>query len=188
MRIPTFPVAALALLVVFATGAPSPAEAAPQGLTTRPLDLDLSNASVSNVFNLLSEVTGRTIAVDPCVQGSVDLRLQNTPTPLVFDALAMKLSLVYVDEGDRIFVRCRTGAEEPEARRLSLDERATALHDIVSKVAVSARLDGVDYRATRNPRVTLALDGVRLSTALAALGDESGLKVVVEGSKIVVAD
>jgi hypothetical protein len=189
MRTPTFIAAASTLLVVLLSGARNRADAAPPGLTTAPLDLDLSSATVTNVFNLLAEVTGRTIVLDPCVRGSVDLRLKNTPTPLVFDALAMKLSLVYVDEGDRILVRCATGVDEPEARvRVSLDERGAALRDVVSKLAASAGLDGVDYRATRVPRVTVALDGVRLSTALAALGDESGLKVVVVNRRVVVGD
>jgi hypothetical protein len=192
MRNHPFIAAASALVVVLTSGARNSAEAAPPGVTTRPIDLDLSGATVTNVFNLLAEVTERTIVLDPCVRGSVDLRLKNTPTPLVFDALAMKLSLVYVDEGDRILVRCAgsaTGAEEAEARvRVSLNERGTALRDVVSKLAASAGLEGGDYRATRVPAVSVALEGVRLSTALAALGDESGLKVVVVGRRVVVGD
>ena len=98
-------------------------------------------------------------------------------------------SLVYVDEGDRTLVRCATSAEDNEARvRVSLDERGVALRDVVSKLAASTGLDGVDYRATRVPRVTVALDGVRLSTALAALVDENGLKVVVVDRRVVVGD
>lgn len=189
MRTLPFLATASSLLAILASGEPSPAEAAPQGITTRPLDLDLSAATVTNVFNLLSEVTGRAIVVDPCVHGSVDLRLKNTPTPLVFDALAMKLSLAYEEEGDRIRVRCANGGDEHEASvRVTLDERGAALRDVASKLASSAGLDGVDYLATRTPRVTLAVEGVRLSTVLVALGEESGLKLAVARGKLVVRD
>jgi hypothetical protein len=46
----------------------------------------------------------------------------------------------------------------------------------------------VDYRASAKPRVTLTVEGVRISTAIAALSDETNLKIGIAAGKLVVTD
>lgn len=191
-----FPYAALAFALVlpFASGvAPRRADAAPQGLPTRALDIELEATDVRNVYKLLREASARKVTLDPCVGGTVDIRLKNTPLPLVYDALALKLGLFYEeDENGDVRVRCKSDAavsQAPEgAMRVSLVESSTPLEEVLGKVAQDLKLDGVDYRASKRPNVRIAVDRVRLSNVLKVLGDETGLELALVGRRIVVRD
>jgi type II secretory pathway component HofQ len=185
--------AAAALALACALGAgfavPTPAAAAPPSLPNRALDLELKAADIKNVFKLLAEVSQRKVVLDPCVNGRVDINLHNTPIPLVFDALALKLGLIYEEEDGAILVRCAGDGGSADAKlsaRVSVAEQGAALPDVLEKVAHGAKLDGVDYRAAARPKVTITLQNVRLATTVAALSDETGLKIKVAGGKVVV--
>jgi hypothetical protein len=159
------------------------AHAAPAGLSQQRLDLELREVEVKNVFKLLGEVGGRKLQLDPCVTGTVDIKLKNTPVPMVFDALASKLGLVYEDQGGD------AGKEDARlATKVSVTVKEAALQSVLEMLASSAKLDGVDYRATSRPKVTITLEGVRVSTALAALADGTNLKLGVARGKLVVSD
>jgi hypothetical protein len=167
------------------------AHAAPAGLSQQHLDLELRAADVKNVFKLLADVGGRKVVLDPCVGGTVDIKLKNTPVPMVFDALAAKLGLVYEDQGGDVLVRCAGDAGKEDARlsaRVSVSVKEAALQDVLFVLATAAKLDGVDYRASAKPRVTLTVEGVRISTAIAALSDETNLKIGIAAGKLVVTD
>jgi hypothetical protein len=167
------------------------AHAAPAGLSQQRLDLELREVEVKNVFKLLGEVGGRKLQLDPCVTGTVDIKLKNTPVPMVFDALASKLGLVYEDQGGDVLVRCAGDAGKEDARlatKVSITVKEAALQSVLEMLASSAKLDGVDYRATSRPKVTITLEGVRVSTALAALADGTNLKLGVARGKPVVSD
>ena len=183
---------ALALGLATASGAPvREAHAAPPGVSDQAIDLDLKDADVKNVFALLSEVGGRTVVLDPCVHGTVDILLKNTPVPLVFDAFAAKLGLVYEEYAGDILVRCAGDAGSTDARlssRVSVLEHDGELRAALDKLVLEAKLDGIDYRASARPKVTVTLERVRLSTALTALADETGLKIAVARGKLVVAN
>jgi hypothetical protein len=195
MRLTAIP-AALALTALLAFGLTTDtAAAAPANLPDRPLDIELKEADVKNVFLLLAEVSERKVDLDPCVHGVVDIRLKNTPLPLVYDALAMKLHLVYETDGTPrgpIRVTCAVdgGSEAAKAgaMRVSLAEKNAPLDQVLVRLATAAGLEGVDYRATSHPRVDVTLDRVRAATAMAVLGDETGLKISVIGGKLVVSD
>ena len=184
--------AAVALASLLAFGLTSDAaHAAPQGLPDRPIDLELNGADVKNVFRLLAEVSKRNVVLDPCVHGNVDLRLKNAPLPLVYDALALKLRLVYDEENGAIIVRCATDAGPPNAKvasRVSLSEKDSLLPDVLDRLATSAKLEGVEYRATSRPKVTMQLEGVRVSTALTALADAGNVRISVAKDRLVVTD
>ena len=47
-----------------------------------------------------AEASGRNVVLDDCVHGRVDLKVANAPIPLVFDAIALKLRLVYEERDD----------------------------------------------------------------------------------------
>lgn len=175
---------ALACLLTFDT-----ASAAPQDISTRLLDLDLKQADIRNVYRLLSDVAGREISLDACVRGTVDLRLKNTPVPLVLDAIAAKLRLSYEDDSGVLRVHCDDDdAGAVEALRVSLTSSGAPLEETLTALAREAKLEGVDYRATARPVVELKLQRVRLSTALAVLADESGLRLTVTNRRLVVTD
>jgi type II secretory pathway component GspD/PulD (secretin) len=170
------------------------ASGAPLGLPERPMDLELKEADIRAIFKLLGDVSQRELVLDPCVQGKVDVKLTNTPMPLVFDALALKLRLAYEDDGTAIHVRCSgdavggNGTRSSLDTRVSIEEKDAPLPEIARRLATTAKLSGVDYRAKTSPTVTMTLHEIRLSTAVTALGDASGLKLMVSGSRLVVTD
>ena len=180
------------LLATFALSlalGPEQARAAPSGIKDTNIDLDLKQASATNVYRLLAQVSGRSITLDPCVTMTVDLRLINTPLPLVFDALASQLKLVYDDNDDGIYVRCQeTGATHAAPTSVTFAENDAPLPDVLERLAASAKLEGVDYRASKRPPVTMTLRGVRLSTAVAALSDSTGLRVAIKKNRLVATD
>ncbi len=191
MRLASLP-AFLALGALLTLGLVSDeAKAAPANLPDRPLDLELKEADIKNVFALLAEVSGRKVVLDPCVHGTVDVRLKNTPLPLVYDALAMKLHLVYADDASgTINVGCAAAVAQPKAAepRISIAVSAALLDDVLRQLATAAKLDGVDYRAAAHPKVSVTLEGVRPTTAFAVLAESTGLKIAVAGDKVVVSE
>lgn len=167
------------------------ASAAPPGLPARPLDLELKQVEVGNVFRLLAEVSQRNVVLDPCVKGKVDLKLKNTPLPLVYDALALKLRLRYSERDGAVVVGCLGAGEDAAApdprldRRVSVEQRGASARSALEVVARAAGLSGLDFRAKDEPKVTLLLENARLSTVLAAIADATGLSITVEGERLV---
>lgn len=191
MRLTTIP-AVLALSTLLTLGLVSDeASAAPHDLPDRPLDLELKGADLKDVLKMLAEVSERKLVLDPCVHGTVDLRLKNTPLPLVFDALAMKLRLVYsADASGAIKVGCASSGPSPKVAeaRVSLAVNDAPLDEVLRHLATSAKLEGVDYRASAHPRVSIRLDSVRPATAMEALAESTGLTITVVGRKLTVSE
>lgn len=167
--------------------------AAPAGLPSDPVDLELKAVEVSDVFRLLGEVGKKNVIVDSCVSGKVDLALKNAPLPVVFDVLATKLHLRYETRNEVIMVGCASeatpaeGANDPRLdRRVSLDERDIEVREILQKVARSSGLRGVDYRG-EDRRLTLAVEDVRLDTVLRAVADAAKVKITIQGDQLVAA-
>jgi type II secretory pathway component HofQ len=181
----------LALFVTGLGGGAPLASAAPASVPPRAMDLELREVDVRNLFRLLADVSGRPVVLDACVQGKVDLTMRNTPLPLVFDALASKLNLSYEDQGSALLVHCAAAAERDDARlasRVSVRVVDADLVSLLDLLAASAKLDGVDVRTTKRPKITMQLEGVRLSTALTAVADIAGLRVYVAGGKLVASE
>ncbi len=192
MRLSMCPIVVAFACITLAGPSPRVALAAPSGLPARPLDLDLKRAGIGNVFRLLADVAHRNIELDPCAQGKlVDISLRNAPLPVIFDVLAVKFGLVYDERGTDVYVRCTGDAASSEAllaSRVSLAEDHASLPDALGRLAAAAKLDAVDYQAHAQPSVTARLENVRLSTALTALADESGVRIIVQGGKLIVRD
>lgn len=171
------------------------ASAAPTGLNPRPVDLELREADVGNLFRLLADVGQANVVLDPCVKGKVDLKLKNVPVPIVFDALATQLGLHYETRQGTIFVACGKSApgdgatSKPPAdprleRRLSLQVRDADLGAILAQVSKGSGLEvGTTPEGTK--KLSLALENARVSTILAALSDATGLDVALEDGKLV---
>lgn len=191
---------ALAAALAFAATslAADGASAAPSAIPNRMIDLDVKQASVPSVFRLLAQLSKRTVTVDPCVSATVTLKLKNTPLPVVYDVLAARLRLTYEEKNDdSIVVHCKPkdgGEDEEDAPdeisivRVSVSATDRPLPDLLDEIARSAKLRGVDYRATRKPSITMALKDVRLGTAVQAVTESSGMRVAVRGDMLVVAD
>jgi type II secretory pathway component HofQ len=77
----------------------------PQQVQT--LELDLVDADVRTLFDLIGRFTRRKHVTDSCVHGTVTIRLSHVPVPVVYEALAQKLGLTYVHDGDVTRVGCR---------------------------------------------------------------------------------
>lgn len=182
-----------AIAAVALVGDASSASAAPGNVPAQSLDIELKGADVKEVFRLLGDVSKRDIDLDPCVQGRVDIKLQNTPLPLVFDAFALKLGLVYDEpQGGMgpVHVSCgRSAPIDARARaRASISERDVPLDDVAKHLADLAKLDGVDYRTKTKPKVTIALERVRVATIMTALAETTDLIVRIDGGKLIVED
>lgn len=168
------------------------AEAAPPIPNDRMVDVELKQADVHDVLKLLSQVGGKPLVPDACVQGTVDLKLKNTPVSLVLDALALKMHLTYADDGTAIQVGCETAnstSPSPKPQdipRVTLSVKQTALPDILDQVAKSASLEGVDYKVDDKPKLDLTVRNVRIGTALAALSEESNLTIGIRNKRIYV--
>jgi type II secretory pathway component HofQ len=184
------PALALCAALLFAGSTPE-AHAAPSNVAEQKIDLELREADLRNVLALLGQVGGVKTVLDPCVQGKVDIRLKNTPVPVVLDVIGRKFSLVYEEQGSDLIVRCANvegDAAIKNAPRVTLSEKDAELPGVLGRLAASAKLDSVDYRAARKPRVNVTLEDVRLSTAVTALADETGLKLAVSGRRLVVTE
>lgn len=187
-------IAVLALFLAFDTTA----LAAPPIPNDRAIDIDLKQAGIANLYRLLSDLAGREFALDPCTRGmTVDLTLKNTPVSLVLDALALKLHLTYEEDGNVVNVRCTgdnaggNGAPTPrlsEIPRVTIAMNAVELPVILDAIAKASNLEGVDYKATAKPKVDLTVTNVRIGTVLAALSDESGLRVSMSKNRLVVTE
>lgn len=172
--------------------------AAPTSVQASPERAAVLGEAMAIVERSLAELGPRQRAVltlrldgglDPCVMGTVDMSLRNAPLPLVFDVLAHKLSYRYGERDGAILVSCaEPGAATTDPRlekRLAVSVRETPLRAVLAEVASGAGLAGVDYRAASEPKVTITLGNARLGTLLAALADETGLRLAVEGEKLV---
>jgi type II secretory pathway component HofQ len=179
--------AALSILV----GPVDTASAAPSGLPSQALDLQLKQVEIGNVFRMLAEASQRKVVLDPCVKGKVDLKLKNTPLPLVYDALALKMRLRYGERDGAVTVGCLGAGEvaaAPDPRletRVSVEQRGASARAVLGVVAKAAGLAGLDFRAREDPKVTLLLENARLRTVLAAIADGTGLAITVEGDRLV---
>ncbi|MBS2015482.1 MAG: hypothetical protein JST00_21520 [Deltaproteobacteria bacterium] len=173
------------------SGAAPEALAAPTNVADKKIDLELREADLRNVLELLGQVGGVRPVLDPCVHGKVDIRLKNTPVPVVLDAIGRKFSLVYEEQGSDLVVRCGDSEGDAEAKgttRVSISKKDAELPVVLDELVASAKLDGVDYRASRKPRVNVTLESVRLSTAVTVLADETGLRLAVSGRRLVVTE
>ena len=174
------------------------ANAAPSAIPNRMIDLDLKQASAANVFRLLAQISKRTVTVDPCVTATITLKLKNTPLPVVYDVLAARLRLSYEEKSDdSLVVHCKPkdsdeddedAPDEISIVRVSFSANERPLPDLLDEMAKSAKLRGVDYRATKRPTITMSLKDVRLGTAVQAVTESSGVHVAVRGDRLVVAD
>lgn len=174
------------LLLAFFAATTLDAQAAPEGIPDRPMDIELRDAEIGNVFRLLAEVAKRNVILDPCVQGKVDIKLTNTPLPMVFDAFAKKMSLVYEDDGQILYVRC--SADPRLDTRVDLSVKDMPLREMLNELVTDAKLEGLDWRTKKDPKVTLTLRVVRLSTAIAAIADSADVHLTVVRGKLVVTD
>lgn len=166
------------------------AEAAPPIPNDRTVDLDLKQADVHDALAVLSQIGGKQLVPDPCVQGTIDLRLKNTPVSLVLDALAVKLRLTYTDDGTAIHVGCAGPHAAPspskDIPRVTISVKQVALPEVLNQVSQMAGLEGVDYKVEAKPKLDLTVQNVRVGTALAVLSEQSDLWITIRNEKIVV--
>ena len=168
------------------------AGAAPKAIPDHAVDLELKAVDVATVFQALGQASDQKLVLDPCVTGKIDLKLANVPLPLVFDMLASKLGLRYETREGATFVTCGPAVAAPTAStdvrlstRVSVDERDATVRAVLRKLAASAKLAGVDTTIGDEKHLSITLEKVRLETALAAVGDATGLRLSLKGDKIV---
>ena len=77
--------------------------------TGKPIDLDLNQADLHNVFRLLAEVGGVDIAVGDDVRGTVTLRLRAVPWDQALDTI-VKMERLRVTRNGRVHVISRASS------------------------------------------------------------------------------
>jgi hypothetical protein len=163
-----------------------PLQAAPAGVSDRAIDLEVKRVKLFNLFRLLSDVGKVNVVPDACVKDDeVDLKLKNTPVSVVFDVLGVRLGLTYRMDGGILHVGCRDQRDARLEVRVSVGGKGT-LKEVAESIAQQAGLGGVACTAGCDDAVSLAASNIRLETALLALSEMTGRRVVLMDGKLVV--
>jgi hypothetical protein len=109
--------------------------------------LDLKDARVADVFKFMEELAGLEFVLDPCVEGRITLKLENTPLETVLAAMLNSLDLECFMTGNVCEITCRRKIEEtpPQAEefknsRIRMNVRIEEVQPDGSR-KVAARVD-----------------------------------------------
>lgn len=115
------------------------------GLIEQPIDIELREAPIRDVFALVQDVAQVEIELDICVEGTVDLALERVTMRTLMEALATALDLEYrVGAGGAIAVGC--AKQDTDDLPLTIELRDVAIEQVVAIVMPGARVSGCDGR------------------------------------------
>ncbi len=163
------------------------ARAAPVGITSKKITLELRQARLFQLFRLMGDIANLNVVPDACVKDEeIDLTLKNTPVNTVFDILASRLALTYRLEDNVLQVGCASAGDTltltQDARlqgKITLELKEVRVEEALGLVAQLGGFQGVQCKGGCDTKVTLQLQSVRVRTVLAVLGDMSGLRFSV---------
>lgn len=153
----------LAIAMLF-DAAPSGSDDPLAAVTSDPIDIELKEAPVDDVYTLMSDIAGVTFELEPCGDQTLSLKLERAPVPVVLRVMATRLGRSYVRDGDRIVVRCEASAE-PEIDATLRDFPAGAAIDLIAAQAGVT----VSHRACEGVRLDLEAHRVPVSAVLWAV-------------------
>ncbi len=159
--------------------------------TGEPISLDFTDARLSDLFRLFADVTKLNVVVSPGIQGTVTLKILETPWDELLDRILAAQGLTFRVE--RSVLRIGDPAELAETRTyvgriIDVDLRdepiVAALHKIAQSGGVSARVDpAVKDKGT----VSLVLNRVPWDQALDVVARVNRLAWSIEGGVVRVA-
>ena len=90
--------------------------------TGHPISLDFQGADLRAVLRTFSEISGLNIVIDPAVQGSVDVVLNDVPWDQALDLILRSNKLGYIVDGTIVRIAPLTVLAEEEVQRRKLAE------------------------------------------------------------------
>lgn len=117
-------------------------------LPTEHISIELKDAPVDDVFRLVGDIAAAPVVVDSCVEGTLDLKLNNVSLRMLLEAMAQQLTLDYstTPEGE-LHVSC--GARD-EGTTVTMNVRGLAIEEVVTSILSStnttARVQGCGGR------------------------------------------
>lgn len=179
------PPLALLLALAFTLAAGSPARAAeddpPQGLDAR-IDLELIDASAGDVLAAFGPITGRTMDVQPGVEGTVTIEIHNVTARTALTAVCESIGCRWSERGaGSLWVAPATDGQAGEVVASGLDERIDmALYDAdVREVLRSfASIFGTETEiaAEVSGKVTIEVEGLAIRDVLDRLCKVQGCR------------
>jgi type IV pilus assembly protein PilQ len=183
--------AAAAMVAQAAQAAPA---AAPQGTaqippdqlgrpgrtyTGNPISLDFQGADLRAVLRMFSEISGLNIVIDPAVQGSVDVMLNDVPWDQALDLILRSNKLGYIVDGTIVRIAPLTVLSDEEGQRRKLsDEQALAGElRVLTRTLSYARAEELQQLLTRSAlsqRGTVQVDSRTNTLIITDLADRLG--------------
>lgn len=149
------------------------------GVTAPPIDIEIQQAPIADVYLLMGEIIGEPIALDPCVGGTLDLLLYNVAPHTLLLELAAALDLEYRrSDAGVLTVGC---ADRGDDSAIDVE-----LRDVTAAQAVAAVSPGASVRGCGDRRVDLEVRNASRAAVLGALATELGGGVTREGGAVVV--
>lgn len=149
------------------------------GVTAPPIDIELQQAPIGDVFLLMGEIIGEPIALDACVGGAIDLILFNVEPRTLLLELAAALELEYRrSDAGVLTVGCTDPGEDA-----AID---VELRDVTAAQAVAAVSPDAQVEGCSGQRVDLEVRNASRAAVLGALATELGGVVTREGGAVVV--
>jgi type IV pilus assembly protein PilQ len=87
-----------------------------------PIDLNLKDADIKDVFRTISELTGLNIVIDPDVKGTVTVRLTDVPWDQALELILKENGLGYVLENNVMRIAPVGKLQQEEQQRVALEE------------------------------------------------------------------
>jgi len=97
-----------------------------------PISLKLINVSLVDFFRALSEISGTNLLIDPDVQGSLTINVEQVPWDQLFDAVLSSHGLVRTVQGNLIRISTKSTLKNEEDAEKALKDAAFMAKDTVT--------------------------------------------------------
>ncbi|MDQ6894462.1 MAG: hypothetical protein M3167_17530 [Acidobacteriota bacterium] len=173
----------------------------PEFRLEEPISLDLKDAKVTEVITLLGALAHLPVSIDPSIQGSITIRLENVPYEAVLRKVSEPLGFTLKIEGGKLVAAPRSGASResraaaavplPDAPRIAVKDYRGAFKDL-APLFVRWRSEGTERcaRLTFTSGTTFDADGTSVTsfgwepvtrTRLIAVDGPEGLRAIALG-------
>lgn len=99
--------------------------------TGEPITLDIKDADIVDFFRLISDIEGLNIVVDPSVQGTISMKVENVPWDQVFDLALKNNRLAKVIDGNVVRIGTMDAFKAEEQARQELKRARDTTTDII---------------------------------------------------------
>jgi type IV pilus assembly protein PilQ len=120
--------------------------------TGHPISLDFQGADLRAVLRTFSEISGLNIVIDPAVQGSVDVVLNDVPWDQALDLILRSNKLGYIVDGTIVRIAPLTvlAEEEVQRRRLAEEQALAGELRVLTRTLSYARAEEMQALLTKS--------------------------------------